>query len=199
MSGIPFDTPAARFLRGSKVFQRAMLGFAFVVDHWLTYAGRFSKNYRQNEAEFPAARTANKRRAFRGLPAADGVSFDALRPNDNWVNIEDQYEISFIREKSAAFARRLPKKRRRTLACITRGARGRRRRNRFGKKLPRHFSETERRSLRHRGMVRPSNRRNSGNGPRVNRKRSRSRARVFTWVIFPSTRPRATCSSCSMA
>ena len=99
-----------------------MLGFAFVVDHWLTYAGRFSKNYRQNEAEFPAARTANKRRAFRGLPAADGVSFDALRPNDNWVNIEDQYEISFIREKSAAFARRIPKKRRRTLACTTRGA-----------------------------------------------------------------------------
>ena len=117
MSGIPFDTPAARFLRGSKVFQRAMLGFAFVVDHWLNYAGRLSKNCRQNEAEFPAARTANKRRILRGLPAADGVSFDALRPNDNWVNIEDQYEISIIREKFAAFARRIPKKRRRTLAC----------------------------------------------------------------------------------
>ena len=85
-----------------------MLGFAFVVDHWLNYAGRLSKHCRQNEAEFPAARTANKRQALRGLPAADGVSFDALRPNDNWVNIEDQYEISFIREKFAAFARRIP-------------------------------------------------------------------------------------------
>jgi hypothetical protein len=99
-----------------------MLGFAFVVDHWLNCAGRRSKNCRQNEAEFPAARTANKRRILRGLPAADGVSFDALRPNDNWVNIEDQYEISFIREKSAAFARRIPKTRRRTLACTACGA-----------------------------------------------------------------------------
>ena len=124
MSGIPFDTPAARFLRGSKVFQRAMLGFAFVVDHWLNCAGRRSKNCRQNEAEFPAARTANKRQILRGLPAADGVSFDALRPNDNWVNIEDQYEISFIREKFAAFARRIPKKRRRTLACTACGTEG---------------------------------------------------------------------------
>ena len=121
MSGITFGTPAARFLRGSKVFQRAMLGFAFVVDHWLNYAGRRTKNCRQNEAEFPAARTANKRRILRGLPAADGVSFDALRPNDNWVNIEDQYEISFIREKSAAFARRVPKERRRTPACTACG------------------------------------------------------------------------------
>ena len=93
-----------------------MLGFAFVVDHWLNHAGRRTKNCRQNEAEFPAARTANKRRILRGLPAADGASFDALRPNDNWVNIEDQYEISFIREKFAAFARRVPKKGRRTLA-----------------------------------------------------------------------------------
>jgi len=101
-----------------------MLGFAFVVDHWLNCAGRRSKNCRQNEAEFPAARTANKRQILRGLPAADGVSFDALRPNDNWVNIEDQYEISFIREKFAAFARRIPKKRRRTLACTACGTEG---------------------------------------------------------------------------
>jgi len=99
-----------------------MLGFAFVVDHWLNYAGRRSENCRQNEAEFPAARTANKRRILRGLPAADGVSFDALRPNDNWLNIEDQYEISFIREKSAAFAWRIPKKRRRSLASSACGA-----------------------------------------------------------------------------
>ena len=122
MSGIPFDTPAARFLRRSNLLQRAMLGIALVVDHWLTCAGCLSKNCRQNEAEFPAARTANKLRTLRSSPAADGASFDALRPNDNWVNIEDQYEISFIREKFAAFARRIPKKRRRPLACTACGA-----------------------------------------------------------------------------
>jgi hypothetical protein len=115
MSGITFDTPAARFLR-SNLFQRAMLGIAFAVDHWLTCAGRLSKNYRHHEAEFPAARTANKLQTFRGLPAADCASFDALRPNENWVNIKDQYEISFIREKFAAFARRIPKKRGRSPA-----------------------------------------------------------------------------------
>ena len=119
MSGIPFDTPAARFLRRSNLLQRAMLGIALVVDHWLTCAGCLSKNCRQNEAEFPAARTANKLRTLRRSPAADGASFDALRPNHNWINIKDQYEISFIREKFAAFARRVPKERRRSLASST--------------------------------------------------------------------------------
>jgi hypothetical protein len=100
-----------------------MLSVAFVVDHWLTSAGRRSKNYRQNEAEFPAARTANKLQILRGLPAADGASFGALRPNNNWVNIKDQYEISFIREKFATLAAwRIPKKRRRSLAPSACGA-----------------------------------------------------------------------------
>ena len=106
MSGISFDTPAPRFLRSS-FFERAMLVIASLMDHWLTCAGCLSKLYRRNEAEFPAAQTANKLQILRGLPAADGVSFDALRPNKNWVNLKDQYEISFIRETSAAFARRL--------------------------------------------------------------------------------------------
>jgi hypothetical protein len=125
MSGIIFDTPAARFLRRSNLFQRAMLGVAFVADHWLTCAGRLSRNCRQNEAEFPAAETAKKPRILRGWPAMDCVSFDALRPHGNWVNIEDQYEISFNREKFAAFARRFPKTRRRALtpsACASEGA-----------------------------------------------------------------------------
>jgi hypothetical protein len=123
MSGIIFDTPAARFLRRSNFLQRAMLAIAFVADHWLIYAGRLSKNCRQNEAEFPAAQTANKLRALRGWPAADGASFfDALRPSETWVKIKDQYEISFIREKSAAFARRIPKERWRPLAASARGS-----------------------------------------------------------------------------
>ena len=89
---------------------------ASLMDHWLTCAGCLSNYSRRNEAEFPAAQTANKLRTLRGLPAADGASFDALRPNENSVNLKDQYEISFIREKSAAFARRLPTKGRWSLA-----------------------------------------------------------------------------------
>jgi hypothetical protein len=116
MSGISFDTPAPRFLRRSSLFEKAMQVIASLMDHWLTCAGCLSKLYRRNEAEFPAAQTANKLRTLRGLPAADGVSFDALRPNENSVNLKDQYEISFIREKSAAFARRFPTKGRWSLA-----------------------------------------------------------------------------------
>ncbi len=116
MSGISFDTPAPRFLRRSSFFERAMRVIASLMDHWLTCAGCLSKIYRHNEAEFPAAQTANKLQTLRGLPAADGVSFDALRPNENWVNLKDQYEISSIREKLAAFARRVPTKGRWSLA-----------------------------------------------------------------------------------
>jgi hypothetical protein len=116
MSGITFDTPATRFLRRSSLFEKAMLSVASLVDHWLTCAGRLSKRYRHNEAKFPAAQTAYELRVLRGSRAADRVSFDALRPNENWVNLEDQYEISFIREKLAAFARRFPTKERRSLA-----------------------------------------------------------------------------------
>ena len=111
MSGISFDTPAPRFLRRSSFLERAMLVVASLMDHWRTGAGCRSKFYRQNEAKFPAAQTANKLQTLRGLPAADRAScFDALRPNENWINLKNQYEISFIREKSAACARRFPTK-----------------------------------------------------------------------------------------
>ena len=107
MSGISFDTPAPRFLRRSSFFRRAMQIIASLTDHWRTWTGCLLKPYRHDEAEFPAAQTTNKLQILRGLPAADGASFfDALRPNHNWVNLKDQYEISFTRgEKSAAFAR----------------------------------------------------------------------------------------------
>ncbi len=108
MSGISFDTPAPRFLRRSSFFERAVRIIASLMDHWRTCAGCLSNLYRQHGAEFPAAEPANKLQILRGLPAADGASFDALRPNHNWVNLKDQYEISFTRrEKLAAFARRL--------------------------------------------------------------------------------------------
>ena len=154
-----------------------MLGFAFVVDRWLTDAGRRSN-------EFPAKRGGvssgdadclQAGKILRGSPAADRASIDALRPNYNWVNIEDQYEISFIREKSAAFARRLPQKGRQSLACTSMRPPRTPAKKSLWQKITAAFSETERRSLWHRGMVRPIHRRNSGNGPRVNRNQSKSR------------------------
>ena len=109
MSGISFDTPAPRFLRRSSFFERAMRVIACLMDHWRTCAGCLSKHCRHNEAEFPAAQTANKLQIPWDLCAADGASFfDALRPYHNWVNLKDQYEISFTRgKKFAAFARRV--------------------------------------------------------------------------------------------
>jgi hypothetical protein len=109
MSGISFDTPAPRFLRRSSFFERATRIIASLTDHWRTWTGCLSNPYRHNEAEFPAAQTAHKQQILRDLPAADGASFfDALRPHNNWVNLKDQYEISFTRgEKFAAFARRV--------------------------------------------------------------------------------------------
>lgn len=95
---------------------------ASVLDYGLTDAGRPSKRYRQDEAEFPAAQIACEARTHEGSPAADRASFDALRSNENWVKIEDHYEISFIREATAAFAWRLPQKGRRSLAAAVRGS-----------------------------------------------------------------------------
>jgi hypothetical protein len=44
---------------------------------------------------------------LRGRRAADRASSDALRPLYHWVKIEDQYELSFIRETLAPAARRV--------------------------------------------------------------------------------------------
>ncbi len=60
---------------------------------------------RRDEAEFPpAAQTALEllEWTFRGSRAMDCASLDALRPQRNWFNTEDYYEISISREKLAA-------------------------------------------------------------------------------------------------
>lgn len=117
MSGIIFDTPAARFLRRSSLMAKVTRVFASLLDPWPTNAGgRLSRLHsRRHEAEFPAAQIASQLRILRDAPAADRASNDALRPHNNSVNIEDQHEISFIRERLAAFARRRPTEGRQSL------------------------------------------------------------------------------------
>jgi hypothetical protein len=44
---------------------------------------------------------------LRGWRAADRASSDALRSSHHWVNIEDHYELSFIRETPAQVAGRI--------------------------------------------------------------------------------------------
>jgi hypothetical protein len=80
----------------------------------LTVAAHGSRRVhsRRKEAEFPAA-SQNACRLlegpFRGRRAAGCASIGALRSFNNSVNIEDQHEISFIRETLAPSARRVPK------------------------------------------------------------------------------------------
>ena len=65
---------------------------------------------RHDETEFPmASQNAGNllEWTFRGRRAADRASSDALRPLHHWVNKEDQYELSFIRETPAPAARRI--------------------------------------------------------------------------------------------
>lgn len=66
---------------------------------------------RQNEMEFPTAllnASTLLESAFQGRRAADRVpNFGTLRPLNHWVKIEDQYELSFIRETPAPFAGRV--------------------------------------------------------------------------------------------
>ena len=83
---------------------------------WLTVAACVRVHFRREEAEFPAksSRDGGTCRllegTFRGPRVAGCASTDALRPFNNSVNLEDQNEISFIRETLAASARRTPKK-----------------------------------------------------------------------------------------
>ena len=111
MSGILFDDPDLRFSRRLRLFVSMIPGFALLF-RWLTKVERPSRSHsRQLEVEFPAtAQTACQltKRTLSGSPTADRASIDALHPHNNWVNIEDQHEISFIWEKLAAFARRVP-------------------------------------------------------------------------------------------
>lgn len=116
MSGLLFETPAVCFQRWSVSFVRTIFAFATLPARWLALADRRLRwtSYRQNRAEFPAARRITRDSLGRtswGSPAADRASLDALRPITNWLNIEDYYDISSIRERTAPFARWFPSKR----------------------------------------------------------------------------------------
>ena len=96
---------------------------------WLTGAdGLLARiNFRYHEAEFPVAtQTACQLLpgALWGSRARDRASIDALRPNNNWVKPEDQYDISIIGEKWPAFAWRLPQKGRQSSAPPERAIEG---------------------------------------------------------------------------
>jgi hypothetical protein len=90
-----------------------MRGFASSLLRWLTVTARGSIFFRHDEAEFPQASsrdggTCNLLKGTeRGSRAADGAPLDdALRPLNNRLNTQDQYELSFIRETPSPFARR---------------------------------------------------------------------------------------------
>jgi len=84
--------------------------------------------FRQDGAEFPAASPVpgKRERTSLGSHAAGRASIDALRPPNHWVNTEDKYEISIIREKLSRWARAFPtQERRRAVASLAFGAKGR--------------------------------------------------------------------------
>src|SRR5437588_5719951 len=113
MSGIFFGHPGVRFPRRVRFFEIMMRGFASSLLRWLTMAvgGSTRVHFRLDEAEFPAAsQNACKllERTLPGLRAVDCASIDALRPFNNWINLEDQYELLFTRETPAPFAGRVP-------------------------------------------------------------------------------------------
>jgi hypothetical protein len=112
MSGMFFVTPGVRFSRRFSFFQIQMRSFASRLSRWLTGAdGPCFRIYsRRLEAEFPPATQIADQALFFGSRATDCASTDALRPHYNWVELEDQHDISIIGEKRPAFARRLPQK-----------------------------------------------------------------------------------------
>jgi hypothetical protein len=112
MSGLFFDNPALRFSRRFSFYQIRVRHIASLLFRWLTDAEGlcFRDRSRRHEAEFPAATQIADQRLFLGSRAADRASTDALRPNYNWVELEDTHDISIIGEKWPAFARWLPQK-----------------------------------------------------------------------------------------
>jgi hypothetical protein len=90
-------------------FEVMMRDFASSLFRWLIVTARGSIFFRHDEAEFPrASQTACNllKGTERGSRAADGAPLDALRPLNNRLNTQDQYELSFIRETLSPFARR---------------------------------------------------------------------------------------------
>ncbi len=98
-----------RTIQALKIMMRA---FASSLLRSLTVAlyGSRRVRSRHQEMEFPMASQNDGNLlewTFRGRRAADCASSDALRPLHHWVNIKDQYELSFIRKTLAPVARRI--------------------------------------------------------------------------------------------
>ncbi len=111
MSGIFFELPSLRFLRRFRFFETVMRTFASSLLRWLSALAYGSRqvHFRLSEAEFStASQSACKLFKRTDSRAADGASIDALRPFKNWVKLKDHYELLFIRETPAPFARRVP-------------------------------------------------------------------------------------------
>ena len=111
MPGMLFDVPSLRFLRRSSFFDIVMRTFASLLRRWLSARacdlGQVQS--RLDEAEFPtASQSALFEWTLNDWRAADGASFDALRPFNNWIKPKDQHELLFNWETLAAFARQLP-------------------------------------------------------------------------------------------
>ena len=111
MSGFLFGFPSLRFLRRFRFFETTVRTFAPWLLRLLSPQAdslRQPKS-RLDEAEFPTApQSALFEWALDDWRAADGASFDALRPlNNNWIKRKDQHELLFNWETLAPFARRL--------------------------------------------------------------------------------------------
>jgi hypothetical protein len=111
MSGFLFGFPSLRFLRRFRFFDTTARSFAPWLLRWLSASARSLRQVqpRLDEAEFPtASQSALFEWALDDWRAADGASFDALRPFNNWIKPKDQHELLFNWETLAPFARRLP-------------------------------------------------------------------------------------------
>src|SRR5262249_4063047 len=111
MSGFLFGFPSLRFLRRFRFFDTTVRTFAPWLLRWLSQQARILRQVqsRLDEAEFPtASQSALFEWTLDDWRAADGASFDALRPFNNWMKPKDQHELLFNWETLASFARRLP-------------------------------------------------------------------------------------------
>jgi hypothetical protein len=101
-----------------------MRDFASLLLRWLTVTACGSMFFRRDETEFPVAsqNACNLlKRTFQGSRAADSAPSDALRLFNNRLNIQDQHELSIIRQTLAPLARRIPPKGRSPSAPAARG------------------------------------------------------------------------------
>ncbi|MEP7078429.1 MAG: hypothetical protein ABI795_05315 [Chthoniobacterales bacterium] len=128
MSEFFFDTLVVSLPGRFKLFATLMRSLATAAIGWGTDRGlRFKRSFpARNEAEFPLARIVGKllERTSRGPRAAGRAFIDALRLNNHSVNLEDQHEISYKRERATPFAWRSPPQERRSVAPALRACQG---------------------------------------------------------------------------